>query len=68
MTTFWAVLFRANEINGLAHVKSSIVVFFAKNVVIFGVFLTTPVVIADSPAAARFDPGPHGPVAPVPSP
>jgi hypothetical protein len=44
MTTFWSLLFRPNEINDLANVKSSTVVIFAKNVVIFGLFLTTRVV------------------------
>ena len=52
MTTFWAFLFRANEINTLANVKSSNVVFFAKNVVISGVFPTTRVVIPKSGESA----------------
>jgi hypothetical protein len=47
MMTFGGVLFRANEIKLLADVKSSNVVFFAKNVVILGPFLTTRVVIAE---------------------
>jgi hypothetical protein len=44
MTTFGPILFRANEINDLTNVKSSTVIIFAKNVVIFGLFLTTRVV------------------------
>jgi hypothetical protein len=56
LTTFWALLFGANEIKDLTNVKASNVVFFAKNVVFFGVFLTTAVV--KTAAAPSRNPGP----------
>jgi hypothetical protein len=58
LTTFWALFFLANEIKHLADVKSSKVVFFAKNVVILGDLLTTRVVILISAGFAVAAPEP----------
>jgi hypothetical protein len=56
MTTFCPAYFWANKIKRLTNVKSSNVVFFAKNVVISGAFLTTRVVIPESGDSARCGP------------